>query len=64
LGTSLWTAIGLVLIIEGALPFVSPRVWREMFSRFAAYRDGQIRFFALISLLAGLTLLLAARPGS
>ncbi len=28
---SVWTAIVLVLIVEGLLPFISPRIWRKTF---------------------------------
>jgi len=28
---SLWTALALLLILEGLLPFVAPRIWREGF---------------------------------
>jgi uncharacterized protein len=56
--STLLTAVALVLIIEGALPFVSPGVWREAFRRIMAMSDGQIRFIGLTSMLAGLLLLL------
>jgi uncharacterized protein YjeT (DUF2065 family) len=48
-----WTALALVLIFEGLLPFASPSRWRRMFSQMLNMRDGQIRFFGLISLLLG-----------
>lgn len=54
---SLWTAFALVLVIEGLLPFVSPAAWRRVFQRVLALRDGQIRFFGLLSILLGLALL-------
>jgi uncharacterized protein YjeT (DUF2065 family) len=50
-------AIALVLVIEGLLPFVAPGVWRETFRRILQLSDGQIRFFGLSSMLAGLLLL-------
>jgi uncharacterized protein len=56
--STLLTAMALVLIIEGALPFVSPGTWREAFRRIMAMSDGQIRFIGLTSMLAGLLLLL------
>ncbi|AVP57382.1 DUF2065 domain-containing protein [Pulveribacter suum] len=59
-GSATWGAIGLVLVIEGVLPFVSPAGWRRTFSQLLRLRDGQIRFCALLSILAGgLVLLLA-----
>jgi len=51
---SLWLALALVLVIEGLLPFVSPAGWRRMFSQLLQMQDGQIRFFGLLSILAGL----------
>jgi uncharacterized protein len=50
-------ACALVLIFEGLLPFVSPAVWRAVFQRAMQFSDGQIRFLGLLSLLAGLVLL-------
>jgi len=40
------TAVALMLVIEGALPFAAPRLWREAFRRLTDMRDGQIRFAA------------------
>jgi uncharacterized protein YjeT (DUF2065 family) len=51
---SLWAAFALVLVIEGILPFVAPRFWRECFSKLVALNDGQIRFAGLASILMGL----------
>jgi uncharacterized protein YjeT (DUF2065 family) len=48
-----WAALALVLIFEGLLPFLSPGGWRRMFGEMLKMRDGQIRFFGLISLIAG-----------
>jgi len=52
-----WSAVALVLVIEGVLPFVSPGSWRRGFSQLMALRDGQLRFFGLCSIVAGLVLL-------
>jgi len=49
--------VALVLVIEGVLPFVSPGSWRRGFSQLMALRDGQLRFFGLCSIVAGLVLL-------
>ena len=50
---TLFAALALMLVIEGVLPFVAPRVWRETFRRVTAMSDGQIRFIGLGSMLAG-----------
>ena len=52
----LMTAVALMLIIEGVLPFLLPAVWREAFRRLTEMSDGQIRFVGLSSMLAGLLL--------
>ena len=56
--SSLWMALGLVLVIEGIFPFLSPAGWRQMFAQILQLRDGQIRFCALLSILAGALVLL------
>ncbi|QIL43461.1 DUF2065 domain-containing protein [Acidovorax sp. HDW3] len=55
---SWWAACALLLIFEGLLPFAAPGLWRRMWTQVAQLRDGQIRFFALCSIGAGLLLLL------
>ena len=52
-------AIALMLVLEGLLPFLSPRSWRSMFERATQLSDGQIRFVGLSSMLIGVVLLLA-----
>lgn len=54
-------AFALVLILEGALPFMAPRLWRGTFRRLAEMQDGQVRFLGLISLAAGVLILWLAR---
>jgi uncharacterized protein YjeT (DUF2065 family) len=56
-GDTLWMAAGLVLVFEGLFPFIAPDAWRRMFMRIVSLRDGQIRFFGMLSVLAGLALL-------
>jgi uncharacterized protein YjeT (DUF2065 family) len=50
-------AFALMLVIEGLLPFLAPRVWREAFRRVTEMSDGQIRFIGLSSMLVGVVLL-------
>ena len=54
---SFWSAIALVLVIEGLLPFISPNGWRRAFNQLLQLRDGQLRFFGLCSIVLGLVLL-------
>jgi uncharacterized protein len=56
-GDSFWTALALVLVLEGVLPFLSPGGWRRTFQRLLEFHDGQLRFFGLCSVLIGLALL-------
>jgi uncharacterized protein len=54
-------AVALMLVMEGVLPFLAPTVWRQAFTRMIQFNDGQIRFMGLISMVAGLLLLLLTR---
>lgn len=54
---TIWLALALVLVIEGLFPFASPDGWRRMFTQLLTLRDGQIRFFALLSILGGLMMI-------
>ncbi len=49
-----WAACALMLVMEGLLPFLSPRGWRSTFERLLQLRDGQLRFFGLTSIGLGL----------
>jgi uncharacterized protein YjeT (DUF2065 family) len=54
---SLFTALGLMLVLEGLMPLLLPQSWREAFQRMMAFKDGQLRFVGLLSVLAGLLLI-------
>jgi len=58
MGEALLTALALMLVIEGVLPFLSPRSWRSMFERVLQLNDGQLRFMGLASIAVGTLLLL------
>ncbi|RYF83590.1 MAG: DUF2065 domain-containing protein [Comamonadaceae bacterium] len=58
-GEAFWSALALVLVIEGLLPFISPGGWRRGFGQLMQLRDGQLRFFGLCCILAGLVMLWA-----
>ena len=51
---TLWMALALLLILEGLLPFVAPRLWREGFRRLTELSDGQLRFIGMVSVGIGL----------
>ena len=50
----LLAALALVLVIEGLLPFLAPRLWRESFRKLVELTDGQLRFVGLVSIAVGL----------
>lgn len=51
-------AVGLVLVIEGTMPFLAPGQWRSTLSRVQQLKDGQIRFLGLAALVVGVLLIL------
>jgi uncharacterized protein YjeT (DUF2065 family) len=51
------SAVALMLVAEGLLPFLSPSSWRRVFERALEMSDGQIRFLGLVSVLCGLAML-------
>jgi uncharacterized protein YjeT (DUF2065 family) len=59
--TTLLMALALMLVVEGLLPFLAPKLWRETFQRLMQLSDGQIRFFGLTSMIVGLVLLIVSR---
>lgn len=50
-------AVGLMLVIEGLMPLLSPATWRATFARLLTLSDGQLRFIGLLSLAIGLLVL-------
>lgn len=55
--STLLLAFALMLVFEGLMPFIAPKLWRETFQRMVTLADGQIRFLGLSSMLIGLVLL-------
>jgi uncharacterized protein YjeT (DUF2065 family) len=56
------SAIALVLIFEGLLPFLSPGAWRRLFERALRMSDAQVRMLGLSSLAIGVVILLVFVP--
>ena len=48
--------VGLVLIIEALLPFISPRAYKQAVAQIALTPESRLRIIALVVLLAGLAL--------
>ncbi|AGM40643.1 hypothetical protein SPISAL_02740 [Spiribacter salinus M19-40] len=51
------TALALVLIIEGILPFLSPRTLRKALFSIVQNNDRRLRYGGMVSMAAGLLLL-------
>ena len=50
-------ALGLVLVLEGLFPMISPAGWRRMFTQILLLKDGQLRFFGMGSIVLGCLLI-------
>lgn len=51
------SALALVLVIEGILPFLSPLRWKRLMHTVMQQKDKNIRIMGLVSMLVGLVLL-------
>lgn len=58
MSANLFLAFGLMLVLEGLLPLLAPKAWRETFQRMIALKDGQLRFIGLASMLGGIFLIM------
>ena len=63
--TAMWdellAAFGLMLVLEGILPFLNPRALRQTLLRMAQLEDRVLRFAGLISMALGLLVLYVFR---
>lgn len=59
--TEILTAVALVLVIEGMLPFVRPGRYRQVVVQIARMSDNQLRLFGLGSMIFGILLLFIVR---
>ncbi len=55
------TALGLVLVIEGMLPFLRPDSWREAVRKVAQMDDRTLRITGLVCMVCGVLLVYAVR---
>ncbi|WP_041598901.1 DUF2065 domain-containing protein [Hahella chejuensis] len=57
----MWRELGialcLILVLEGVIPFLYPRRWRNMVARLAQVDDRTMRIAGLVSMLVGTALL-------
>jgi len=54
-------ALCLMLVIEGVLPFLYPKRWRQLVSLLAQTSDRQLRIMGLLSMLLGVAALFLLR---
>jgi uncharacterized protein YjeT (DUF2065 family) len=59
--TEILTAIALVLIIEGMVPFVGPRRYRQIVAQMAQLSDNHLRTVGLVIMVSGVALLFIVR---
>ena len=59
--TEILTAVALVFVLEGMLPFMSPSKYRRMVMEIAQLKDGHIRNIGLVVMIIGLILLFFVR---
>jgi len=57
----LLTALGLLLVLEGMLPFLMPDRWHRILKIMAQVEPVRLRYFGLVSMLAGAGLLVFFR---
>ncbi len=55
------TALGLLFVFEGILPFLSPRIWRRVMQQMFTQSDRGMHIMGLMSMLIGLALVCIAR---
>jgi len=59
--TEILTAVALVLVLEGMLPFVGPGRYKQLVAQIVRLSDNQLRTFGLSTMIAGLLLLFFVR---
>lgn len=59
--TEILTAVALLMIIEGMLPFIGPDRYKQLVAQIARLSDNQLRAFGLTAMIAGLLLLFFVR---
>ena len=59
--TEILTAVALVCVLEGLLPFAAPAKYREMVAEISRLSDNSLRSVGLAIIIAGLLLLFFVR---
>jgi uncharacterized protein len=50
-----------MLLLEGLMPLLMPRAWRDTFRRLIELKDGQLRYVGLMSVIGGLLFIFYSR---
>lgn len=57
------TAIALMLVIEGIMPFLAPLRWRRMMARLSAASDKSVRLMGLTLMITGAAIMYLVHSG-
>jgi uncharacterized protein len=52
-----FSVVAMLLVVEGVLPFLSPRMWRDLMMRMSEQSDRALRIVGLCSMLIGVIIL-------
>ena len=55
------SALALMLVLEGIIPFLYPNKWRNLVATLAQISDSRLRVMGLVSMLLGVALLYLVR---
>ena len=58
-----FTAIALLLVMEGILPFAAPALWRKLLLRMADRDESSIRKTGLVTLISGVAIMCLVHSG-
>lgn len=58
--TALFSALALVFVLEGILPFLCPDCWRRWAAKMTKQSDQSLRLMGLVSMIIGLIILFLA----
>jgi len=54
------SAVGLLFVLEGVLPFIAPQFWRKVMQQLSIQNERALRIMGLVSMLIGLMLVCVA----
>jgi uncharacterized protein len=62
--SDLLAAVGLLLVLEGLLPFLNPNGTRRLFARLALLAGNELRVAGFVSMLLGMVVLFFVRSSN